>query len=120
MVTKVLVDFKGHNAWNYDVTYGNKIPCLIYYYKFKEIYSVKNSQQKTAFLKSKPVSRVLYLTAIYLGPLFLKDSSHLRTDGLSIRSKRGVAPGGVYIDRQVAMPLVSPYLTFPPLPGTYT
>jgi len=28
----------------------------------------------------------------------------------------GVAPGGVYIDRQVAMPLVSSYLTFPPLP----
>jgi hypothetical protein len=27
----------------------------------------------------------------------------------------GVAPGGVYIDRQVAMPLVSSYLTFPPL-----
>jgi len=27
----------------------------------------------------------------------------------------GVAPDGVYIDRQVAMPLVSSYLTFPPL-----
>src|SRR5690606_8326927 len=30
----------------------------------------------------------------------------------------GVAPGGVYTDRQVAMPLVSSYLTFPPLLGS--
>jgi len=65
---------------------------------------------------SKSISRVLYWIIIYLGNTFLYCSSHLPgTSGPRYRSSCGVAPNGVYIDRQVAMPLVSSYLTFPPL-----
>jgi len=65
---------------------------------------------------SKPVSRVLYSIIIYLGQsllIWLKPPA--RDWRATLTSLCGVAPDGVYRDRQVAMPLVSSYLTFPPL-----
>jgi len=66
---------------------------------------------------SKSISRVLYLTVICLGHTFRYGSSHLQDWRAANMSQSDVAPGGVYIDRQVTMPLVSSYLTFPPLPS---
>ena len=79
----------------------------------------KHPPYKRVFLvlvMSKSVSRVLYLIIIYLR---LYISARLKPPArdwrATIMSLCGVAPGGVYIDRQVTMPLVSSYLTFPPL-----
>jgi hypothetical protein len=53
---------------------------------------------------------------IYLGHAFLQKLKPPARDWRATNmSLCGVAPGGVYIVRQVAMPLVGSYPTFPPL-----
>ena len=65
---------------------------------------------------SKSVSRVLYLTAIYLGASLPVRSSHLpRTAGPAICPFHGVAPDRVYSVPKLPGGRVSSYLAFPSL-----
>ena len=65
---------------------------------------------------SKSVSRVLYLTVIYLDALLPTRSSHLlRTAGPAMCPRHGVAPDRVYSAPLLPGGRVSSYLAFPPL-----
>ena len=89
---------------------------------------IKNTKYKTQCFQwaTKPISRVLYLTIIYLGLLFPIGSSDTPEGGtgrpcilpkqsasLPIRS---CSKWGLH-SRKVAIALVSSYLAFPPLPN---
>jgi hypothetical protein len=67
---------------------------------------------RASYFTSKTVSRVLYLTVIYLGaPLPARSSHLLRTAGPAYLSSHGVAPDRVYSDGQ--FPAVGCALTAP-------
>jgi len=92
------------------------VPSATPFNKFK---GTKNTEQFGVLCMSKPISRVLYLMVIYLGYASLHTSSHFlgrRRAALTFHyrccSRRGLQ------SRQVTMPLVSSYLTFPPLSDT--